>query len=970
MIEVKKKKLSKRHISVIITASVLVFLIIAYAVTNAIIGSLSGDKTNTEKPDYIPEIGESYYGTRALAYPSFTQDTVQGLVVGSHKGKYAIYRDDSTDPFVFFYEDENGDMQLYYPEIVGLENTFDYTDLYAIESGDGLNVYKITYLLATVGTLMIDQRIALDEDEEERQKQLNRYGLSDEEKETILVITSDGDGKSVSYNIDIGDKLLAGSGYYYRVDGRDYVYTSTGTYIDYALGGFEQLVNPNIIAEGLPEDSIYEPYYTPEYSQWKNTITSYNKDIAAELQPLIKQNSKVVVTAKSYSTIKDDKYFGDDEEAKENSDGYITSALSSVSFDLESLSKNSQYARLAELLKKTRLGVFSEKPLVATVISNTLEIDFGDKDSVLYEYEILRVESVLTDDGEYSSEDYTYVNQVTGAKMVKVAYNYSVDGETKNEIVRHAVVALSDLDADSRAKISNAEIGRELANVKVSKLYDKDSAQKQDVTYIISEISMIFKENDEGGVTYQTTVDEDSAVSFSYYIEVNGKRATEDMTVMTVMSELKEGNYLKLREALIGKSAGKNLNIKAFTNISYTEIFSDFLTYSIESADYFVEKELIVKFSFLNVSERDTFYGESIYRNELSNKYSSYALNSTACEAVVQLLGGIGMGASSSLSEGLAGSETVAVGITPDKMKEYGLYANTIYFELPRNIESIPSGDPDIQDDYKWYSKIGFTLYISDYMPEENCRYIASDMYDVIVKLEGQDFDYLDMSFVDYYARRNVVLVKYNYIKNVKLDFYMDDYYGGYDFETVCETVWVGGGQQYLEKPDDVTTQKKEYLAVDVSLRGDNSGNRLTEYITSSGKSSMSLADLYGKVESEELGYDVGYSSLGATSFQDMLLVLYSTYYLGNLTEEEQAEGLKSKKLMSMSFTVEGSECDTYTYDFYRIDDRRVMVSLSNSENAKVVNDFYITTFAFKKIVSNFDRLLNGIEIDADSAYN
>ena len=77
----------------------------------------------------------------------------------------------------------------------------------------------------------------------------------------------------------------------------------------------------------------------------------------------------------------------------------------------------------------------------------------------------------------------------------------------------------------------------------------------------------------------------------------------------------------------------------------------------------------------------------------------------------------------------------------------------------------------------------------------------------------------------------------------------------------------------------------------------------------------------------------------------------------------------KEKLLMKLSFTVKGSAKDVYTYEFRRIDDRRVMVSLYNPGYNNTVSDFYITTFAFKKIVTNFDKLLNGVVIDPDSAY-
>lgn len=979
MIE-NKKKLNKRSLSVIITASVLVFLTVAYLVTNSLIVALKPNtQTEQQKADYIAEIGESYFGSYTLAYPSFSQSNVRGLVVGSHNGKYAMYRSEEDNTFFFCYEGTDGEMEIYYPDIVTSEKTFDYTDLYAVEQSDGLNVYKLTYLFATLGTLIIDQRIPLVEDEAERAKQLNRYGLSESEKESIYVLTVNKDGDEVSHTIEIGDKLLAGTGYYFRVDGRDYVYTSSGTYLDYALAGFEGFISPNIVAEGLESDGIYEPYYTTDFQQWKNKLTRYDDKLSDTLQPLVAKNSKVIVKAKSIKTITDDDYFGSDVLSMLASDGYVRTDAKSMQFDLSGLSVLTQYDRVINLLENTRLGIYTDAPLVASAISKTLEVNFGEEDTALYEYEILKVEAVLTADAEYSEGDgYETVRDVDGATMVKVTYNYSVGGEKQNEIVRHAIVELNKLDADSLARISGAKIGESLTDFKITVNYDKATTESQGVTCIITDIALVFEENEWGGITYKDTVDENSAVTFRYYLMANGKKMTDEISITTEISELKEGNYLKIREALMGKSAGKGLNIEAFTEVSYMQIFSDFVTYEIESVDYFVEKELISSFEFQNASNRDSFYGESLYINTMGNidpysKYANYALNSTACEKVVCLLGGIGLTTSSNHSEGLIGSETVAIGLTPENMDKYGLYANTIYFELPRNIRVIEGAGEDELDDYEWTDTLGFTIYISDYNYEDGCRYIASDMYDIVVKYEGDDFDFLDMSFLDYYARRNVVLVNYANIKHVSLDFYMDDFFGGYEFATDVQTVWVGGGKTYLEKPENVSTQEYKFLSVDASLRGANSGNRLTDYLTASGADSMTLRDLYNAVASEEYGQNVsmmsGYSTLGAASFQDMLLLLFNTYYLGNLTEEEQKAGLEEKILMKLSFTVEGSAKDVYTYEFRRIDDRRVMVSIYNPGYNNTVSDFYITTFAFKKIVNNFDKLLNGVVIDTESAY-
>jgi hypothetical protein len=70
---------------------------------------------------------------------------------------------------------------------------------------------------------------------------------------------------------------------------------------------------------------------------------------------------------------------------------------------------------------------------------------------------------------------------------------------------------------------------------------------------------------------------------------------------------------------------------------------------------------------------------------------------------------------------------------------------------------------------------------------------------------------------------------------------------------------------------------------------------------------------------------------------------------------------------------VPGSSAYPYVYEFYRIDDRRVMVSVyrlgTDGVHINEVSDFFISIFAFKKMVRNFVNLLNGAEINVDSGY-
>ena len=141
------------------------------------------------------------------------------------------------------------------------------------------------------------------------------------------------------------------------------------------------------------------------YQQWKNKLTRYNDKLSADLQPLVATNSRVIVKAQTVKPITDDNYFGDDLISKLDSDGYVRTEAKSMQLDLSGLGVLTQYGRVIKLIENTRLGVYTDKPLVASAISKTLEVDFGDNDTALYEYEILSVEAVLTDDGEYTAAD-------------------------------------------------------------------------------------------------------------------------------------------------------------------------------------------------------------------------------------------------------------------------------------------------------------------------------------------------------------------------------------------------------------------------------------------------------------------------------------------------------------------------------------------------------------------------------------
>ena len=165
--------------------------------------------------------------------------------------------------------------------------------------------------------------------------------------------------------------------------------------------------------------------------------------------------------------------------------------------------------------------------------------------------------------------------------------------------------------------------------------------------------------------------------------------------------------------------------------------------------------KLIVSFRFCNASERDPS-DDSFFKNTLSNEYRLYSLDSGSCETVVKLLGGITTNGNT--AEGLIG-ETVELGLTPRNMEKYNLYAHKIYFEMPRGIFDASEGTDQNSDelsDYGWLSTLGVNLYISPATYDENgneIRYVGSDLFDIVVKVPAEDFEFLDYSFTEYWAR-------------------------------------------------------------------------------------------------------------------------------------------------------------------------------------------------------------------------
>lgn len=991
----------------------LCVLVVSVVAAIVLVSIMSGDESSQPKKD-PPEIiaGESIENNYPIAYPTMQESQIKRITVANRKsyedyyeeGKapvttYALFRDESNDgKFVLSYQDREGNPKLYYPPVADKDAAFDYESLYAIEQNDGYGrIHKLTYLCLALELPYFTDRIALLPEGAARDSQLRGFGL-DEPQATITFDYVKENKETVTRSIRIGDKNVTGFGYYFMVteeaksgektEYRPYIYNSMAEYYNYALLGFYSYVNSILVSAGLEEDSSYEPYLTTDYKQWKN-------EVFEEAGTAIEKDSTAIIFTDVFTPVesrldkaeyeKDKDRFVLEETLDKNSDayksGYIKDGYSEIEVDL---SKKDGYQKFANALVGKGLGEFSEDVII-TLFTDSKNLYFDGKvKATEYIYEITEIEAILTD-----AADITAKGTAVGDNgLVRVKYKLKIDGKYASEVFHHGVLDLSNSSLDTAAVLSirGASVGELASPISLKVEYTEENSVTKNVKYIVDEIIEIYNEDGQN----ITVVTDKSQVYYRYCFLINGKRTEYETGFVDFASDTSD-TAKKLKDKFLGKNLTKaeevkGLNITLLEYTSHYEYMQDFMTYSIKAVNSFVTSELVSAFAFWNNSERDSFYGESIYENKLeqNDKNSLYAINSATCELVMKILGGIGDNSNS--SEGLIGIENVAVGLTPEIKELYGLYAHTVYFELPRGVIVIDSGDADTVDDYSQYQKLGFTLFISEETFDTelgiNIRYVGSDLYDVVAKVRAEDLVFLDYGFVEFWARRSLLIFDIKHLENMKLEFMMEDLKGSYEFHVphaskstetfevrVFERCLVSGTKNHAEGCGCKNTELRE-------LMGERNFITLSELYTK--KFIPTGEKYYNSLGQLLFGYQA-YDTAGVGYFREFVGGIYSTGYSGTLTEDEQKAALSSPLLMRMSIrldmeTAKNTYEGLHVYEFYRLDDRRIMVCqyLADSEGnatTEKVTDFYITTLAFKRIVGNAFAILDAKLVDQDTAY-
>ena len=804
----------------IILASVSALLI---AVT-VMVSYFGVNTQNTQSTSTTPDIieGEGIYRGNAVAYPAIDSSTITRITINNKNeeniNEFTFIKDSlAGGDFLFSYV-ENGEVKVFYPSIMG-QSGISYSDFYAIETEDGYNaITRLNYLTASLQHTYFGYRIALSADPDERSAQLEDYGFGGD-SETIVVFdyVDTATARPMTHKIIIGGKTVTGSGYYFMVDNRDYIYSSASKYFEYALLGFYSYVNTTLVAEGLDSDSTYEPILTSNFTHWKNTlhkdenadgVCDNNDCLICGSDPIkVKNNSTVIVNATTLIPISPADYAENPSVYSENTNGYEDLSFSKMEVNLHTgVEKN----KIMKNLVDKSIGKYSE-PLIYTSAVNyngARSVDLSVYESVKYSYTILEIESVVTE-----AEDKTAPGTVISpSDEVRVAYTFLVNGKQTTKLVSHAVLDLNAgaLPDGVAAEIASRGVGKLDTPITFDVVYTKENTIVTDYKTVVTEIVSIA---DKNGATMSAVDENTETVMYRYALLIDDEISGEEYLGQISFSSLESSEALAILNVFLGQTVADGLSLPIDEASFYGEVFRYFNTYVVDELEYFVTREQVVSFSYINYSDRDPFYGESIYQNNTEG-YTLYGINNDFCDRVLRLIGGLAE--SSNQSVGLKGQKIESVGITPAKLDSYGCYMHTVYFELPRGVSVINSDNPDLPADYIAAQTLAFTLYISD-VQDDGMRIVASDKYDVITRISNDYFFFLDKTFTGFWARENIIMTKVDTLKQITVELMMDDIRGSYQMNVAHDTAYrtlegfqIGGIEpdEYIDSYDYITEDK------------------------------------------------------------------------------------------------------------------------------------------------------------------
>ena len=1047
----------------------LIVLLAVFAVLTALFFGVVRPLVNRlvpEKPAEPLDLleGESYYynqgyhTTSRVLFPQFSRADLYSVSVWNKDTNYQfvhVLSDAAADADNYFLlgsdEDGDGESELYMPELSTVFPGFEYSSLYDDTS-------KIPTVISVTGSCFFKDRIYVrandtaSPDESAYQAILSNYGLADadhpsyyevrgyaidknrnlvfsytdaDKKQSLVFRSVAANGKVTYYTVDttdlqaseawsealgdydfanygtlytgaleelrpivdpersyrvyVGDRTPDRTGYYLRVEGRDVVYTTgTSSVGDVVNKSLAYYVNPRVMAES---SETYGPYMALHFGLWQKTGALSEVKAGAGV---LYAAGNVVLNGE---------------------------AIGSESGMLHLLKGKINDRLYAALLGKA----VGER--VDALVPEKLQLLPPSQDSV-FEYVFYSIDGIVSAD----RVDRTAGAAVQADDLLLVTYRIEMDGEA-SELYSGAVDLSDPLLADA---VREALVGRtvggdatgttELVRARID--LGQPYADTFTETYRIAQI-IGFATNEslsDINTTKNAALPSKGYAQIYCTVVVNG---VEDGRYLVINLE-KETTYAReqIRLALVGKSNG--VPVKALT-VDVVRPYSAVMGYVLYEnlevlsiSDYAEE----LSFEFVNELERDKFHGStSIYEITGPLDRTMYSLDPDTTQNVMMNFAN------------LVGSETLAVGITAERIREFGLDAYVFYFEYPFGIGEDTTDGNDAVITYSYSYSVPYCIYVSE-KQADGSYYVASTLYGTVVRVSEELFGFVDYSFTKNWMYSSIMQLSVFDIAELSFDINFSDLRETHSFALTTNPLYyvyagvnangdrswaeqkrvyvsyVAGELEYeteLVNPSKVLLDNREYfealsngetayytwggisiwdnLEYAESMLKENTHfyTRAGMLVTQKGshyevkrvKNGKNLDRIYldanGETELQGIDFD------GVYNLKNLLLKIFTTTYSGassaDLSEAEKTELMADPESRVFAIRLQMTDGRRFELGFYRYSDGRCLVRFADQTTGGVSTELYLNALEVKGLVSAVRALANGAAVDTDAAY-
>lgn len=822
----KKKKL----ILLILLALAVVLTVLYFAVVRPIVNR-SQNKT-LEPVALLP--GEGYYKIQSetnqipVMFPPVDRSELYEIRILNKEQTYGFthYLSNGKDYFTMWTEgaeDANGDGKpdrtVYLPELARMNGNFDYTTLYDETS-------KIPMMIIAAGSVNFKNRVYIRErdaadpnDDEEYDRVLRRYGLSDDDHPVSYEITPlmrDDRGNLMYYDADgnlyctDGDKTAPKywNAIALKTSGYDYENTPTvdvtGKNLSVLGVGDDQVIRV-YVGEMLPDESGYYLRLDGRDVVYSTGTTTVGKivyqTLAYYIQPRLAQavedqNAELYTPSFRIFT-----------GTGEKSDAITPS---------DTVVFTSSYARKNAVLtdKSGALALGSSGALPADLVAGLVGKSVGDSIPLLYgttaepfweitssrktEYEIYSVAAIIRD-GEYLTDNAVVSEEDT------VICTYAADGRsaigmidltTAPEALANVIVGLAvgtDFDEprpSATVDFSDAPTFEEaIFQVQSIMAYATNAAFNAGLTEwdksrkLETQTAKLPSSGSLGYVEITCSVKRNGVLAVYENVIVcldggNGSLALDQMATAIRLSDAESGNLV-----LGYRDDGVKTTVKM-----PADPFSSFVVYRDFKIEGVYGTDEVVGVAYVNDTERNIFYGGSAYEITSPADRTVYSVNNDNLMNVLQ-----------EVFEEAKGSITVAVGLTKENFDKYGLGAHVVYFEMPLGVtyRDGTTMDVGIRD------RVGFHLYVSE-RQEGDFYYVASDLYGIVVRasISDSDFSFVDWEFASMWVDDQMLLLNLTNVRDITFRINYDDLKETHGF-----AVSVNPSYHTSEEDDDVTSR-------------------------------------------------------------------------------------------------------------------------------------------------------------------